>query len=176
MPNYCYNRVTIRGDRETLQRVKELLKGESVFDFNRVIPYPEEYAELDRAHKVFYDLLEEYHRARGEEKKRLEKQLILVKKMLPHKDGFNSGGYEWRVEHWGTKWNAVDPEIVEEREDKIVYHFSTAWSPPCPVIKRLGEMFPTVEIALTYSEEGMGYRGKFVMKGGKVALEQWEET
>lgn len=61
----------------------------------------------------------------------------------PAKDGFNSGGCEWCVTHWGTKWPASDTCIDEGATDqKAVLHFSTTWSPPRPVIVAASAKFP----------------------------------
>jgi hypothetical protein len=48
MPNWCENEIEISGDKETiLGLMKKVETGENVFDFNTVIPYPKEYADLD---------------------------------------------------------------------------------------------------------------------------------
>lgn len=39
---------------------------------------------------------------------------------------------------WGTKWNAIDCER-EEDADRVVVHFSTAWSPPAVWFDRLAD-------------------------------------
>ena len=93
--------------------------------------------------------------------------------MLFRSDGFNSGGYDWCNQSWGTKWGFCDPEITGEVEQKggklrLDYHFDTAWSPPIPLIQKLGELFPKLNITLRYWERGMGFRGKLQMVGGEV--------
>lgn len=48
MPNWCSNEIAITGDNENLQRLINLVKTDQAdFDFNAVIPYPEEFAKLD---------------------------------------------------------------------------------------------------------------------------------
>jgi hypothetical protein len=42
----------------------------------------------------------------------------------------------------------------------------TAWSPPVPLIAKMGELFPKLEFVLRYKEEGMDYKGKMVIKNG----------
>lgn len=57
--------------------------------------------------------------------------------------------YEWRVEHWGTKWNSYMPT-----EDGRRISFLTAWTPPEPVYKVLSERFPRVAFTLRCAIEG----------------------
>ena len=85
MPNYCYNEITIEGNPAELKKQARFVKSkESDFDFNKIAPYPEEYAELDRK-------AEEYRKETGK---------------MDIQDGFNSGGYFWCINNWGTKWKA----------------------------------------------------------------------
>ena len=56
--------------------------------------------------------------------------------------------YHWRVDNWGTKWNASDVYLASE--DILV--FDTAWNHPEPVIKKLSEMFK-VNVKLAYADE-----------------------
>ena len=43
MPNWTTNSVFIKGDDATLKEIKEFLQtGEQLFDFNKVIPMPNE--------------------------------------------------------------------------------------------------------------------------------------
>lgn len=60
--------------------------------------------------------------------------------------------YHWRLQNWGTKWNADarDPEIYPDLEI-IHYAFETPWSPPDPIFRALSRQY-NVEI-LTISEE-----------------------
>lgn len=57
--------------------------------------------------------------------------------------------YEWRIDNWGTKWNAMDVEGEGNARS-----FTTAWSPPLPVFSRLAEL-SSVPFVATWSEEQM---------------------
>lgn len=87
-------------------------------------------------------------------------------KLYGHKSWYN-----WSVANWGTKWNAAEAQIVKRDEKKVAFRFDTAWSPPIPVIKTLGEQFPKAKITLRYYEHGAGFKGELVMKGGEVVSE-----
>ena len=70
--------------------------------------------------------------------------------------------YDWRIENWGTKWNAVDAQSTEDG-----FIFDTAWSAPLPVIKKLSENFPSIEFNLTWADEDAGQNcGLIVYKNG----------
>src|SRR3954471_16699622 len=48
MPNWCECDLYITGPKEEVEKFLETVKSEeSVFDFNRVIPYPEHFRKLD---------------------------------------------------------------------------------------------------------------------------------
>ena len=48
MPNWCENYLAVTGDKKTLNKMVEFVKTESrEFDFNKLIPYPVEFAEAD---------------------------------------------------------------------------------------------------------------------------------
>ena len=59
--------------------------------------------------------------------------------------------YDWRVEHWNTKWNAIDTY----RENNAIY-YNTAWSPATPIFEKLTEMFPNTDMVLTWADEDRG--------------------
>ena len=109
MPNICDNCVKFYSDNiETKREIKKLLNGKTIFDFNKVIPMPE-----------------------------------------------NSSVNQF-VDNWGTKWNAFDIEMVFDGEDdedeEVCYDFNTAWWGCVPVIDKLAEMFPDVEIEYVCGE------------------------
>ena len=47
MPNWCENDLTVRGPVGDVEAFLTLMKGESLFDFGKVILYPEEFRRLD---------------------------------------------------------------------------------------------------------------------------------
>ena len=94
------------------------------------------------------------------------------------KDGFNSGGYDWCLQNWGTKWGICDSEKQEEygwegKEDKeVMYKFQTAWSPPNPIILRMSKLFPDLEFEMRYFEGGGGFNGIYRCKNGEVQRDE----
>src|SRR5690606_21345130 len=45
--------------------------------------------------------------------------------------------YEWRLENWGTKWNAYSQSLERESDLSATLRFDTAWSPPQPILEKL---------------------------------------
>ena len=83
--------------------------------------------------------------------------------------------YERRLEKWGTKWVGYDLSIGDTAID-----FSTAWSPPLPIIRKLAELHKGFEFCLEYYETGNAFRGIYTAKwqDGEVLVEDeyWDMT
>ena len=59
--------------------------------------------------------------------------------------------YEWHTQHWGTKWNAYGSSHDGNR-----LSFLTAWDAPHPVILKLSELLPGMEIHHEWADEDIG--------------------
>ena len=71
--------------------------------------------------------------------------------------------YHWACENWGTNWNSYD-----NYSDGNLIAFNTAWSAPHPVIEKIAEMFPSVEIIHRWADEDRGRNcGKMTYKNGR---------
>jgi hypothetical protein len=88
------------------------------------------------------------------------------------KDGFNSGGYEWCIANWGTKWGCCEVSITSRGDNYVILEFESAWCPPEPVIVKLGELFPDHRFTLQYWEGGCCFQGELIMQDGEVELEE----
>lgn len=102
------------------------------------------------------------------------------------------GWYEWRLAHWGTKWDAsfgepflglsagdeADVDVsVESKRATItptvaIYKFDTAWSPPVPVIEAASEQHPELEFTLRFGEPGNDFAGEVRFLAGLTLEEQ----
>jgi len=160
MPNHCYNQVTIQSTKEDIEKIMEHLRGgEAMFDFNNLVPMPEELKDLHHitaeGKEWFYSVTKYKASLNGEKEPYLSfPDLDWIKEN--HIDGFTlrrikneygtASWYDWCCENWGTKWNAYDVEyftgpipkataIKEGRQ--IVYRLSTAWAEPRPIINAL---------------------------------------
>jgi hypothetical protein len=75
----------------------------------------------------------------------------------------------WHVTNWGTKWNALWPVLLEMDcdEGSAELHFSTAWSPPRPVILAAARRFPSLQFRLEYFETAIGFHGRYTCEAGE---------
>ena len=70
--------------------------------------------------------------------------------------------YDWRNHNWGTKWDIRGDIGTNDIDDESCsFIFQTAWSPPEPIVKKLQEMFPKLQIYGGYVGEGFEYAGVF---------------
>ena len=162
MPNWCENDLYIEGPKAEIERFLEAARNdtdgeETELDFNNFIPYPEKYDAADKAREVAAKV-QGVH-------------CPVDSNGVQLKDGYNDGGYDWCCDNWGTKWNASEPGgeygYEDEEESTYVMHFSTAWAPPTPVVKKMGEMFPKLTFQLTFFECGCAFNGVYAMKDGE---------
>ena len=83
-------------------------------------------------------------------------------------EAFNSGGYEWVMENWGTQWGCYDTSVADDGET-LTYRFRTAWSPPnLQMLSAMSEKFPTLELELKYGEQGKKFYGRMTAKAGEI--------
>ena len=78
------------------------------------------------------------------------------------------------MDNWGTKWN-TDGGYRDDQGTRIMLTFDTAWSPPIPIVDALSELYPKTKFSLRYYECGMGFKGRYAVKGGKVIAEEHGE-
>ena len=71
-----------------------------------------------------------------------------------------SGWYDWRLEHWGTKWDIYNATCERMDANTLVLSFDTAWSPPIPVFDKLVDM--GFEVSARYLDEGWMYIGEYI--------------
>ena len=112
-------------------------------------------------------------------KEELDKILELVKgddrplsfnSIVPIPEEEKENWYNWRIENWGTQWDAYehDGEVERLSDEEAKICFLTAWSPPAPVIKELSAQFPQAIITLFYYELGMDFCGEVVYSNAEV--------
>jgi hypothetical protein len=153
MPNHCSQDLRVYGKKETIEKMfNEMKEGDKHLSANKIMPYPEHFRIADELAKI--------EREKGN---------------FDVKDGYNSGGYEWCNENWGTKWGMYDFSHVIYNKTSTVLSFYSAWSPADKLILKLSELYPTLKFQLNYYEQGMGYSGKVVYKNGQE-LERTENN
>jgi hypothetical protein len=160
MPNWCETDLTIEGPNDYVQDIiAKYINPTGGLDLNAVIPYPARFKVLDEIASDWENTHPNQYIGRPT-------------------DGFNSGGYDWCVHNWGTKWDTCNAKGIKyfARRNRFVTRiklsFSTAWNPASPVFTRLAEMYPAVTITAKSYEQGMAY--KYVEKyvGGVQVLSE----
>ena len=82
--------------------------------------------------------------------------------------------YKWCVHNWGTKWNAVQCNPIQDGDDTM--GFLTAWSSVPEIMKKLSEKYPEQTITYRWADENVGYNvGEMVLKGGEIVEEHIPE-
>lgn len=150
MPNWCDNILTAEGSPQEVRAFVAAVKdGDEVLSFERLYPTPP--ALLD----------DDYAKAAGRES-------------ASHCDS-NRGmpdWWHWRVEHWGTKWDACDAQITDGYtfdSDSVEYFLNTAWAPPEKWLTTIAPLFSRLRFTLRYVEEGMDFAGWLVCHGRDTA-------
>lgn len=155
MPNYVENDLVVSGPVGDLKSFVDFAReGDDLLSANKFIPYPLEFRKQDEVAK----------RARAKDP------------TSRAKDGFNSGGYEWCVANWGTKWGIFEAECThpiqdvdtEDERGPLEYQFRSAWAPALPVIMAMARRFPTLTFDLHYYERGCEFQGHLQMCGTKT--------
>jgi len=154
MPNWCFNLLTVTGEKRALADFirkandnRETWKSpyfrkRSPFSIERLMPTPEPLA--------------------GAVPPRDKAQAYENKVIFGSEDW-----YHWRIKHWGTKCD-VYADVTEQADEKIVYQFDSAWSPPREFFETVSRMFPNLTFHIEYEEPMMGFAGEATYKNGFV--------
>jgi hypothetical protein len=70
---------------------------------------------------------------------------------------YDSKGYDWCVENWGTKWDICDAKLQPADKNLLDAFFLSAWGPPIEVMRALEAA--GFRVILKYVEYGMAFEG-----------------
>jgi hypothetical protein len=174
MPNWVFNHLSIEGDAEQIEKVKNQL--------NR--PITKHYKDKDEEKATLYsnpifsfwniiappdDKLDEYFETSG-----------YVNGKKTGESPFN--WYNFNNREWGTKWDVAvadgakysDTALQEESDTSLNYRFDTAWGAPLDAIAKLSEQYPELQITLDFEEE-QGWGGEYLFTGGAHSvIREWD--
>jgi hypothetical protein len=164
MPNWCYNRVTFSGTSGDMENLVAQLASEvSLFDFNKVIPMPDELKQNASPVVSFKTKAEvdEYNNKETPSGFTFGKAITNAKHKALLKKYGHAEWYSWSTDVWGCKWNNGDEvELTDDSENGCIsYRFDTPWGPPEGVYLALRDMYPEVHISWFYDEPGMEFSG-----------------
>ena len=171
MPNWVYNIIKVYCKDDDNSKVVDFLKQHineyGIFDFNTVVPEPETQSECPDKYNF------------NKQKGRYSKDKTTLENP-PEREWFN--WYDWRVDNWGTKWNSGEEQCIDY--DKVMekcsvfnpvkIQFSTAWSSPFLVFKKLYEMHPELSIHVIYYSSENGEYGELYSWNDKINHIRWE--
>jgi len=182
IPNWCSNTLEVSGPVVHLLAFKNYAHAknrygqEKVLCEDRFIPYPQKISVLDAVAHAWVELSNKFAKENGAEnfnKLNNAKRTEFKEKYGDEPtDGFNQGGYGWASDKWGTKWGFCEVDLARESlegdDGFLTYTFDSAWSPPIPLVKKMGSLFPKLMFELEYSEPGMAFKGDYVVHRGKI--------
>lgn len=152
MPNHCDSDLTVTGPDAAIEEFLARFCTDNAPDLNAIRPYPQRFRDLDRA-------AQDYAKAHPEAPWGKDRPT----------DGFNSGGYDWCVKNWGTKWGCYEGGEPERQEGMLVLHFETAWGPfSTDLLQIVSAALPTLTFQYDSYERGMGFQCHLTVEGGEV--------
>lgn len=200
MPNHITNIISFKGSEENIEKLKNSIQtidengGMEFIDFNKIVPKPAS-LEITSGSRVNQGLAILLFREKNDPDKltkilnyawvkaenittleeladflikedRVDLDVARIALDNLEKYGFPDW-FSWSIEKWGTKWNAYNSN---EKDDGI--YFLTAWSPPLPVIQKLSELFPEVEITIKFADGDFGCNcGEIIFLDGNIFKE-----
>jgi hypothetical protein len=199
MPNWCYTEFYVFGSTEDIARFREYVRGrdgdkEIEFDFNRLIPMPsalrDTVSDCGAAYQFYYgdaQQILEYAWIKNLDIETVEQLRDHFDADPKHKaiaDEWKANiarygaptWYEWSCEQWGTKWNACDAEVTENRDGSLNVHFDTAWTFPFPIFEKMVAEFPMLVFEGSAEEPNMEIFISFEGNNGEFVWEDDEEA
>lgn len=188
MPNHVRN--VIKMDSIGLSTfIQKDKNGNKFIDFNKIIPMPEDLSldsgsigelSMETVARIFLKDEGIFSFAENHFRKTMSDESYVLKVQRSGKSELElanlglayisnkikygaTSWYDWRIQNWGTKWNAYDC-VIEENCLKL----STAWSEPEPIIKKISEMVPNAKLEHWWADEDTGNNtGHRILLAGK---------
>ena len=194
MPNWCHNTLDVTGEPEAVAAYVEHVR----------IPA----GKIDNEERaLFLRLADDAEAAgHGERAKELRESVEDQPEQVdyagqpltfeadaptPEESEGGDGWYFWRLENWGTKWDASftepfiavgsdesDPEAtvaaqgVTVVDGAAIYKFDTAWAPPAAWLRATAKAHPELTFVLRFGEPGGDFAGQIMCIGGEVTDER----
>ena len=206
MPNWLENKLSYSGNKEEIAQMLEKIRYDNAtigtIDFNKIIPMPKSLDiecgsrtnkgiemvknyleslpdEVKQNDVAYEEVLEDLHNhsaniSDDEEKEIWDIGVTAVDNLYKYNA---PTWYEWCNDNWNTKWNACGYDENTDYSDSDFIWFQTAWSAPVPVIQKLSEMYPNIELSLQFADEDLGQNcGEMKFKDGDIFEEYIPQT
>lgn len=168
MPNWVNNSLTVTGSKDDLDKFVEQVGRTYTRQYTRMVKTDDGFrmvTEEDKwegdfcfwnIHAPDESILDEYH---GEAR---------------FGEMSENNWYAWNNNNWGTKWDADTNHAERDGDNEWRVHFSTAWSPPYPVLETAAKQHPNLRFWLEWEEEqGFGAEVEFTAAEGAVEVRTW---
>jgi hypothetical protein len=143
MPNWCNNSLTVSHEDATKIDVLVDAWTKGKF-FGTILPEPD--YTTTPVKKTFPEISLQYATTDEDKAKVLEPTIS------------ENNWWDWRVQHWGTKWEIdTDGRRTHRFENHLTVSFDTAWSPPLGIFEALVEQ--GFSVSAMYYEGGMSFCG-----------------
>jgi hypothetical protein len=83
--------------------------------------------------------------------------------------------YQWRASNWGTKWPDSGNIYRRKGDNLLEVYFSSPWAPPEEGIASLSRIWPELDFALAFHEDGMAFAGGIFFHQG-IQMEEIEDV
>ena len=180
MPNWATNNVEVYGDRATLERILEdASKGnyenydysswnKETGKYDKSTTHPNRFS-FESLVPMAVELVGFNSKTYNTDKSRES----FTNAMAGNLDYDYDNWYDWRLAHWGTKWDldqeslTLNPIELSGKEYRFTLGFSTAWSPACQFWTTLSEKYG-VRVVNHYYEGGVNFIGTYEVDSGEI--------
>lgn len=85
--------------------------------------------------------------------------------------------YDWSMEHWGTKWDAMDSEIIMLSDEKASISFVTAWDCPFTALKEISKCSQNLHSRVSMPKSlSLQTAGSSILKMTYLKIQKWMVT
>jgi hypothetical protein len=175
MPNWCYNRLSVTGDRDSLVKLTEAITrkydpslaettmGVEQVDYDLTVLFPIPEPLAIRSVLFNTDSTDPEH-------------IALLARYAENEAKYgNRDWYSWCLDNWGTKWSPrIEQWDIRDYPDsasEISAYYETAWSPADGLIREVSKQFPTLLFVATSDEEGRGFACCTAFRNGETVAE-----
>lgn len=188
MPNWTYNQITIKGNKETLNKIMSDAKLENgKLTFTSWLEYPQTFLDYDTTNypngdkmkvgEVFRPgLLGAKHEGEVITEELIEEYKEATKYQLENYGV--AGWYDFNRVYFGCKWNS-EIEASWESEEELVFNCDTPWTSPDGFLHKMSEKYPEVVFS-NHAVYEDGFWGDTDYDAGEVVYEdegemEWNE-
>ncbi len=197
MPNWCENKFEIEDsgddcDAEELQKFMEIIvdepeEGEHGYRLVNLSPMPEvlngtrspkptgDFDSDGRWTELVEDSSNDFWTPELYEERKAEHYTLIEKGDRAKAETGWDNWYDWANSNsnWGTKWGDCSTEVTFDPDWGIEGTYDTAWGPLSTEFwVGVSKRFPTLKIAITYSEGGMCFEGGMAFYNGECLYDE----